>query len=340
MLKNSSIPPGASVADVVLAVLAENPTWSNDEIATKVRDLVPGAKTSGASVSSIKSRMKVTTAMTGVEAAPPTLGFSFEPEEAVELTEEQLKEIGDRLRDRYASFDRMATRLVSGEIPSLIVSGPPGLGKSHTIREKLATMPDVEHDVISGSISAVGLFIALWNMREGGVVVLDDADDAFRDETCLNILKAALDSSPRRMISWRKRAQWLEDEGIDSTFEFAGQVVFLTNVDFEAAIASGRRDSNHYAALLDRSMYLSLTIRTRRDYIVRIRQVCEGKDGMLQKDMGLTKDQANEVLDYMEDNQTRFYNLSLRLVRQVAMCLKADPENWKKDVEAVKMRTI
>lgn len=42
----------------------------------------------------------------------------------------------------------------------------------------------------------------------------------------------------------------------------------------------------------------------------------------------------------MTENQTRFYNLSLRLVGQVALCRAADPGAWKKDVEATKMRTM
>jgi hypothetical protein len=132
---------------------------------------------------------------------------------------------------------------------------------------------------VSGSISAVGLYQALWYTRNGGILVLDDVDDVFRDETALNLLKGALDSSPVRTISWRKEARWLDENGIPDRFEFKGHVVFLTNIDFETIIQSGKRDAEHFKALIDRSMYLCLTLRTRRDFMIRIRQVSEGDDG-------------------------------------------------------------
>jgi hypothetical protein len=61
---------------------------------------------------------------------------------------------------------------------------------------------------------------------------------------------------------------------------------------------------------------------------------------MLVQNFGLTEEQSEEVLDFVTEHQTRFYNLSLRLAGQIALCASADPENWRRDVEATKMRTI
>lgn len=265
---------------------------------------------------------------------------------------ETLEEAKKRIAVRYDAMQRMTKRLVAGKIPSLIISGPPGLGKSHTVRTELAeAFPDgpesideegneqLRYDTVSGSISAVGLYQALWYTRNGGVLVLDDVDDVFRDETSLNLLKGALDSSPIRSISWRKEARWLEEHGIPDRFTFDGHVVFLTNIDFEAIIQSGKRDAEHYKALIDRSMYLCLTLRTRRDFMIRIRAVAQGPEGMLAKQYGLTEEQSDELLDFITDNQDRFYGLSLRLVGQIAICMRADPSNWQNDVVATKMRT-
>lgn len=348
----------SAVQNAVAAVLAENPNATNEEVAEVVRGMVPGSKTSAASVSSIKSRMR----SSGVDpldldadalSVPSMPTFDkygeHDPNESVE-------EASDRIVRRYNAMERMCRRVVNGyldndvgTVPSLIISGPPGLGKSFTVMEALKDLEGMEtedgnpvYDVISGAITAVGLYIALWNLRDGGVLVLDDCDDAFRDETALNLLKAVLDSSPVRRVSWRKRASWLDELGIDNSFDFQGSVIFLTNVDFEAAVATGKASAKHFEALMDRSMYLCLTLRSRRDFILRIRQVSEGTDGMLQGDetLALTEEQATEVLDYVEEHQTRFYNLSLRLVRQVAQCYLADSEEWKDDVEATKMRTL
>jgi len=338
--------------------MQEHPTADNEQIAAAIREMVPGAKTSAASVSSMKSRMKregatfdgdsadnlvvpALTASTSSARKPSPIGGGRYAEHDPDETLEAAKE---RISSRYDSFSRMSMRAVNGDIPSLIVSGPPGLGKSHTVSEALKTVNRDERtiDEVSGTITAVGLYIALWNCREGGVLVLDDCDDVFQDESALNILKAVLDSTPVRRVSWRKRANWLDELEIDDSFDFQGTVIFLTNVDFEAAIASGNRKGKHFEALLDRSMYLSLTLRARRDFMIRIRQVSEGENGMLQADktLGLTEEETEEVLEFVSDNQLRFYNLSLRLVRQVAQCMKFNPENWKDDVRATKMTTL
>jgi hypothetical protein len=114
---------------------------------------------------------------------------------------------------RYSALERMADRLVVGEIPSLIVSGPPGLGKSYTLKgaiDRHAGDVDDENvfgnrvmDWVGGSISSVGLYKALYACRDGGVLVLDDCDDVFRDEVSLNLLKVALDSKQgaRRVVA-------------------------------------------------------------------------------------------------------------------------------------------
>lgn len=362
------------VQETILALIKDNPNLSNDDIAAEVRKKVPGAMTSASSVSSVKSRLRAMgmdlpksftlgSIMTGSTSLSTP---AFEP-----APEETLEEAKKRIDLRYKAMERMSRRLVKGNIPSLVISGPPGLGKSYTIKQALrerfpngpegedaltgkeapvptwgdmdpdedAEVPTAKHyDYVSGAITAVGLYQALWYMKDGGILILDDCDDVFRDETSLNLLKAALDSSPVRSLSWRKQAQWLEDYGIDKTFEFRGHVVFLTNIDFEAEIAKGSKMAEHYRALIDRSMYLCLTLRTRRDFMIRLNQVALDM-GMLTRDFKLSKEQADEVMAFIGDNQTRFYNLSLRLVGQVAMCLRADPEGWHEDVEATKMKT-
>ena len=358
-----------AVTNAILDFLNANPAADNEAVAAHVRRTVPGSTTTAASVSSVKSRLKreghsfqrapnAAYAATGEDCEPlPALPVVRAQFGAAALPEadptETLEEAKERIAVRYDAMERMTKRLVAGKVPSLIISGPPGLGKSFTVRTALAErFPDgpasvdedgnetLHHDTVSGSISAVGLYQALWYTRNGGILVLDDVDDVFRDETALNLLKGALDSSPIRTISWRKEARWLEENGIPDRFEFSGHVVFLTNIDFESIIQSGKRDAEHFKALIDRSMYLCLTLRTRRDFMIRIRQVAGGENGMLVKNYGLDAEQAEEVLDFVTEHQTRFYNLSLRLVGQVALCMAADPVAWKKDVEATKMRTM
>ena len=253
--------------------------------------------------------------------------------ESTETHEERV----ERITRQYATLSRLAARIIDGQLPSLIVSGPPGLGKTYTIEQQLEAS-GTEVDAIRGTISAAGLYIALWNMAEGGVVVLDDCDSVFDTPEALNILKIALDSSEKRIISWRKRASWLEDLDIPDSFEFKGSIVFATNIDFEAQMQKGSKMSVHYKALMDRSLYLSLTLRSIEDYLVRIHQVCID-EGHFEK-RGLDIYDALDTMTFIRSNANRFYTLSIRSALQVVTCRILDPVNWEDDVKATKLRTL
>lgn len=348
----------------------------NLEIAQYIRKAVPGAATTPSSVSSMKSRMKAAVALGGIlpnGSSEMAQAMAFDSLPDGNDSTETIEEAQKRIDIRYKAMERMCRRLVKGGMPSLICSGPPGLGKSYTALAALdeeeaagnlvnvltyapQNKDDIDDnynddmeatvdagmkmfDVISGSITAVGLYQALWNCREGGIILLDDIDEVFRDEVCLNLLKAALDSGKKRMLSWRKEANWLNEYGIDKTFEFKGHVIFLTNIDFEMEIAKNGKLAEHFKALIDRSYYLCLTLRTKRDFMIRIRQVAGGEEGMLCQTHGLTVEESEEVLDFITDNQHRFYNLSLRLADQIARMRTIDAEGWRDDVEATKMKS-
>lgn len=340
-----------NISDLVLEIVTQDPSLTNDQVAEIVQSRVPGATTSAASVSSIKSKAKKAGLLQTTVAAPSLgdLTAQFVPEELPQETEDERSE---RIRRRFSTLERMAHKVADGDLPALIVSGPPGLGKSYTVEKVLEDMygdpvsplddefdaEEPTYDMICGTITAPGLILALWNMRNGGVVVLDDCDDVFRDETCLNILKAVLDSGARRIVSYRKQAHWMDEYGIPQSFAFEGSVVFCTNLDFEAAIRKNSPMAPHFSALIDRSLYLSLTMRTEDDFITRIRQVAL-EDGWLNS-KGLDDEAAEEVFEYIVRNKNRFYGLSLRLVGQIAFCYSVDPETWQDDVEATKMRTL
>ena len=151
-------------------------------------------------------------------------------------------------------------------------------------------------------------------------------------------MKAVLDSSDKRMVLWMKMAQWLENEGIPTQFEFKGSIVFCTNIDFEAMIGKSNALTPHFEAMIDRSLYLHLTLRTIKDRLCRIRQVAI--DDEMLKNYNLSEERAKEAMQFVEENAERFYGLSIRLMHQVALCMIMDKENWRKDVEITKMRSL
>ena len=320
-----------TVSTAIRTVLAQHPAASNEQVAQAVRQMVPGASTSAASVASIKSRMRATSNVVPLALAGMMVTT---PSDLAPVVEETDEEVDARIATRYATFERMAQRVAKATCRSLIVSGAPGLGKSFTILQALAEA-DTDHEVIRGSISAVGLYVALWNNRETGqVLVLDDCDAVFQDDTALNLLKAVLETGKRRRVSWKKQAAWLAELGIEDQFDFQGGVVFLSNIPFAKRIASGSPIGKHLEALIDRSLYLSLGVQSEREIVARIRQVAPALLG----DAGLTDDETSEVLDFIAENAGRFHALSLRLVSQVAELMQADPSNWQDDVRSFKMK--
>ena len=283
-----------------------------------------------------RSRRPVDEAVSRALTEQGTLPLEPEPSAPAESQEDREK----RISTRFRTLDRMAARITENKIPALIISGPPGLGKSYSLEKKAEEYDGTDKGVsiISGSVSAPGLLIALYERKDGGTVVLDDCDDVFRDETTLNILKAVLDSSAKRIVSYRKLAKWMEEMDIPPSFEYRGSVAFCTNIDFEREIERGNRMSTHFKALIDRSLYLTLTLRDKQDFLTRIRQVAI--DDKLLQGMGLTEEQASEVLTFIEQNADRCYSLSIRLAMQVAQCMIAEPETWREDANATQLRTL
>jgi Na+/phosphate symporter len=91
-------------------------------------------------------------------------------------------------------------------------------------------------------------------------------------------------------------------------------------------IERGSKMTPHFQALISRSMYLDLRMKTRKDYIVRIKQVIE--QGML-RSYKLTSKDESEIMTFIEKNQEKMRELSLRIVVKLANIKKAHPTQWE-----------
>lgn len=262
------------------------------------------------------------------------------------LTDE---EIIDRINKKFSVMDRMVDGMMKSVIRSMIVSGAPGIGKTYGLEKRLKQAhreEGLEYSVIRGTCSAPGLYQALYNAKDGGIVIIDDCDSIFNDEQAFNILKAALDTTGDRTIAWRKQSSWVYDVNGDDAggneivgdrfpneFDFEGAVVFVTNLNMRDMVKKGGKLSPHFAALLSRSMYLDLTLHSNRARILRIKDVFFRE---MRKTLGLTVAEGEELMEYVLDNADRLDELSLRTVKHVAdLFLLGD--DWKEIVEHTKM---
>ena len=238
-----------------------------------------------------------------------------------------------RIRERFEILDQMTKATTCGDIRAMIVSGPPGVGKSFGVEKIIdkATLFDqlagrkLKAEVVKGAATPIGLYQTLYKYSDPNcVVVFDDCDSILLDDVSLNLLKGALDSGKKRKISWLSESRVLRSEGIPDSFEFRGSVIFITNLKFDKMKSQKLRD--HLDALQSRCHYLDLTLDTMRDKILRIRQIAA--DGVLFEDMGLDTDAEHEVIAFMEINQDKLREVSLRMAIKVAQLRKSFPNNW------------
>jgi hypothetical protein len=268
-------------------------------------------------------------------------GYEHVGEEiAATVRDESDAEIVERIRERFDMLKDMTKAVKKGDVRAMIVSGPPGVGKSHGVEEVLDRYALLEsmggqktHEVIKGATSALGLYCKLYKMADKGkVVVFDDCDSIFADELSLNILKAALDSKNNRYIHWNTDSFKLRNEGVPDSFKFEASAIFITNLKFDKVKGKLRE---HLEALESRCHYMDLTIDSDKDKILRIKQVTQ--DGMLDK-YALSDEVKEEILDFIDINKGRLRELSLRTVLKVADLAVSFPDRWPDYAENTVMR--
>lgn len=273
------------------------------------------------------------------EGAEPVVA---EEAQAEPETEEQAL---DRIKRRFDILDEMTDAVANGVVRGLIVSGPPGVGKSFGVEKildeyeamhKLAGGKHNRTEVVKGSMTPIGLFQTLYmNSNEGDILVFDDCDSILFDEVCLNMLKAVLDSGKKRTISWKSESAALRREGIPDRFDFKGGVIFITNVNFENV--RSKKIQDHLAALMSRCHYIDLEMDGVQDRFLRINQIV--RDGMLDE-YGFGDEGNKEVIDFMVLKSARLREISLRMVLKIADLKQMSPDTWKELAESTCMKRI
>lgn len=325
-------------------VLIKSGTYRNAPIVNMsfplVRDYQEGAKGGFVTVdgsSMGRDRIRITVEpgdyeIDGAVAAPIVAAKVEETDEA----------IMERIGERFDIMDSMTQAVVDGVVRSMIVVGPPGVGKSFNVVKKLEEANlfnmiggDIRFEVVKGATTALGLYAKLYEYsKEGDVLVFDDCDSILMDELSLNILKAALDTNKKRTIHWNSDSKLLQREGIPNKFDFKGACIFITNIKFDSIRSTKLRD--HLSALESRSHYIDLTMNTMRDKLLRIKQIA--RTGELFKGYNFENGEDQEILTFMEECQGRLREMSLRCAVKLADLRKTMPMNWKRTAEVTLMK--
>ena len=224
-------------------------------------------------------------------------------------------EIIQRTEQRFDIMLEIATAVAEGHAGSLVLSGPPGVGKTYELNRHLAPYDPY---TIGGTTSGIGLYGALVERADAGcLTILDDTDKAMRDEECLNILKNALDTKKKRTISWNKQTDW------PSPVTFQGGIIFVSNNRLTDIMTP--KNENHIKAIISRAYCVDIGLHTNREALLWIDKKIG--EGML-AEFDFDEEGDQEVLDYLHHNQNDVAELSLRMAHKVAKLRHIYPNNW------------
>jgi len=232
-----------------------------------------------------------------------------------------------RIREVHAmntDFIEFMDSVVAGLHGSVVLYGPPGMGKTHGVMAALDRHNLAENDdyiVLRSHATAKSLYITLYKYRhKGKFVIIDDCDGILQNETGLNILKAATDPKFRD-VGWNT-STLMSNIGIPTKFTFSGTIIITTNV----ALARGKsRMANHWDAIRSRCAPFMLALEHREEQFAQMFYMMTETD-YLKK---LNQDTKAELLKFFLDNLDRPRRIDLRLPEIIAKELTSGKSNWQ-----------
>jgi hypothetical protein len=231
------------------------------------------------------------------------------------------------INDRFKFVEQLISMVATGVQPSAVITGEGGLGKTYTVTKTLekAGYKDIsdlaEFQVgsvvnmrkcftfVKGYSTPKGLYRTLFENNKG-IVVFDDCDAVLKDPISLNLLKSALDSYGKRIISWNAE---MRDEDLPRSFNFEGRVIFISNLD------EGKIDQ----AIRSRSMMIDLAM-TADQKIERMETIAQAEEFMPEYDKSIVADAIALIRELKDECK----EISLRTLISVSKIRAANAE-WK-----------
>ena len=239
--------------------------------------------------------------------------------------EEQDSGLQFSVADRFSFVEALSAMVATGKAPSAIITGEGGIGKTFTVTKTLRdlglvssndpeaenTAPSKVFTMVKGYSTPMALYRTLYENSDR-IVVFDDCDSIMKDPTAINLLKAALDSYSKRIVSWNS-----EQRGNDlpSSFQFHGGVIFISNHTL------GTLDQ----AIRTRALCVDLSM-TADQKLERMEQIVASGDFLADA----PDDHKADALAAIKENLALVRNLSLRTLVQVTKVRSTDRRDWKR----------
>ena len=231
------------------------------------------------------------------------------------------------INTRFGFVEKLVNMVATGVQPSAVITGEGGLGKTYTVTKTLeangfkdiSDLADFQvgsvintrkcFTMVKGYSTAKGLYRTLFENNKS-IVVFDDCDAVLKDPVALNLLKGALDSYGKRIISWNAD---MKDDDLPRSFEFTGRVIFISNMDQD------RIDQ----AIRSRSMMIDLSM-TLDQKIDRMEFIAKSDEFLPEYDAKVKSD----ALSLIREIKTECKEISLRTLIAVSK-IRASNKDWK-----------
>lgn len=216
---------------------------------------------------------------------------------------------------RFGFYENFLNMVFDGVNASMVVTGKGGLGKSYVANKVLDEKgyeDGVDYVVVKGYSTAKAMYRTLFENNDK-VVIFDDCDSVLQDKVSANILKAALDSYDKRIITWGSEGGFGESD-LPTCFEFKGQVLFISNME--------RSKVNQ--AILSRSLVVDLSM-TKVEAIERMSDILPTV--LPEYSMEIKED----ALAFLDENKAMVKDLNMRTLLTTAKVRAEFPLDWKEN---------
>jgi hypothetical protein len=124
----------------------------------------------------------------------------------------------------YVELEQYVRAFAEGHLNLLLLFGPPGVGKSRSVRQAL------DHHVcwISGQATPLGIYIQAYEHRHQPLV-LDDVDGLYADRSGIRLLKSLCQTEPRKTLSWHTATPILKHRRVPPRFTTKSRVTLVGN---------------------------------------------------------------------------------------------------------------
>jgi Cdc6-like AAA superfamily ATPase len=235
------------------------------------------------------------------------------------------------INERFGFVEKIVGMVATGIQPSTVITGQGGLGKTYTVMKTLKASGLQDYNeliqrlpsgstiqmskvyvTVKGYSTPKGLYRTLFE-NQNATIVFDDCDSILKDPVALNLLKGALDSYGKRIISWNAESFGKDDE-LPRSFEFKGRVVFISNMDQD------KIDQ----AIRSRSMMIDLSM-TDDQKIDRMAHIADSEEFMPEYDFKVKADALALIREVKDDAK----EISLRTLISVCKIRAANPVDYK-----------